>query len=325
MARVERCKILLRFVSFHRSVSIAIAKSLSSGDSYTQTGFDPKSTQPSATNPFGNPPWPGWTSSNGPNWVGFLTATYNTTKIQTYNLAYGGATVDSALVAPYTPTVLSLKNQVQDQFVPIYGSHPSSAPWKDNNSLFAFWIGINDVGNSWWLSNATALYDQIFTVYDGLLESVYATGARNFLFLSVPPVNLAPLTLANGDYAIENEGKMIETWNAKLKNLTTTFSKRHNNTPRIFIHDTHTLFTNVINNPKSYEQTAGLKNTTGYCTAYEKYVPLLLLPSMCMGAVVRTVGLDRMIMPHRLQRIGTDNVTVAHLPGTRLTRVVCTP
>jgi hypothetical protein len=178
------------------------------------------------------------------------------------------------------------------------------------------------VGNSWWLSNATALYDQIFTVYDGLLESVYATGARNFLFLSVPPVNLA---LANGDYAIENEGKMIETWNAKLKNLTTTFSKRHNNTPKIFIHDTHTLFTNVINNPKSYEQTAGLKNTTGYCTAYEKYVPLLLLSPIASGRFVRIFGLDRIIVSRHLRKVCTDNVTVAHLLGTRLTPAVCTP
>ncbi|KAK3210311.1 hypothetical protein GRF29_44g2321691 [Pseudopithomyces chartarum] len=134
-------------------------------------------------------------------------------------MAYGGATVDSALVAPYTPTVLSLKNQVQDQYVPIYGKRPATAPWKDTDSLFAFWIGINDVGNSWWLETAPTLYDQIFAVYDGLLESIYATGARNFLFLSVPPVNLAPLTLENGDYAIENEGKMIEfgapTWYTK--------------------------------------------------------------------------------------------------------------
>lgn len=191
--------------------------------------------------------------------------------MKTYNLAYGGATVDSALVAPYTPSVLSLKNQVKDQFVPIYGSHPSTAPWTESDSLFAFWIGVNDVGNSWWLDNATALYDQIFTVYDGLVESVYATGARNFLFLSAPPVNLAPLTLANGDYAIENEGKMLELWNTKLKNMTSAFSKRHtSNTPKIFVHDTYTLFKNVISNPKSYEQTAGLKNVTGYCTAYEK-------------------------------------------------------
>lgn len=30
-----------------------------SGDSYTQTGFDTNGTQPTPTNPLGNPPYPG--------------------------------------------------------------------------------------------------------------------------------------------------------------------------------------------------------------------------------------------------------------------------
>ena len=46
------------------------------------------------------------TSSNGPNWVEFLTDTYNVTDTKLVNLAYGGATIDSALVTPYLPTVL---------------------------------------------------------------------------------------------------------------------------------------------------------------------------------------------------------------------------
>ncbi|KAF2642776.1 hypothetical protein P280DRAFT_395984 [Massarina eburnea CBS 473.64] len=238
------------------------------GDSYSQIGFDVTGTQPNTANPFGNPTFPGWTSSNGPNWVGFLTSTYNTSFIKTYNVAYGGATVDSALVAPYASTVLSLKNQTQDQFVPTYGSHPTATPWTSADSLFAFFIGINDVGNSWWFDNATVLYDQIFSVYDGLLEQTYQTGARNFLFLSVPPVNLAPLTLGNGDYAVENEGKMIGVWNDKLTNLTKTFGTKHTDT-KLMIHDTFGVFNDVINDPSAYEQTKGLKNTTGYCEAYK--------------------------------------------------------
>ncbi|KAF1956936.1 hypothetical protein CC80DRAFT_411548 [Byssothecium circinans] len=242
------------------------------GDSYTQTGFDVKGTQPNAANPFGNPTFPGWTSSNGPNWLGFLTSTYNASFVKTYNVAYGGATVDSALVVPYAPTVLSLKNQTQNLFLPTYGSHPAATPWTSADSLFAFFIGINDVGNSWWFDNSTALYDQIFTVYDGLLEQVYETGARNFLFLSVPPVNLAPLTLENGDYAIETEGKAIGVWNQKLGNLTQAFGKKHTDA-RLFIHDTFGLYNNVIKNPAAYDQTKGLKNTTGYCAAYQNGTP----------------------------------------------------
>ncbi|KAF2036682.1 hypothetical protein EK21DRAFT_95917 [Setomelanomma holmii] len=243
------------------------------GDSYTQTGFDPKSTQPSAANPFGNPTYPGYTSSNGPNWVGFLTYTYNQSKILTYNLAYGGATVDSALVTPYEPTVISMKNQIQTQYLPIYGSHPSTAPWTASSSLFAFFIGINDVGNSWSLNNAT-LYDTIFSEYAGLLDQIYATGARNFLFLSVPPVNLAPLTLnqADGGYAKVNEGKAIANWNSRLANMTTNFKKGHAGV-ETFVFDTNALFTKVIQNPKAYPQTAGYKNVTGFCDAYENGTP----------------------------------------------------
>ena len=199
-----------------------------------------------------------------------MTATYNATKIKTYNLAYGGATVDSAIVKPYQPTVLSLKNQVQDQFVPIYGSHPAATPWTASDSLFAFWIGINDVGNTWWLSNASAIYDQIFTVYGGLLDQVYDTGARNFLFLNVPPINLAPLTLAQGNASVTAEGQIVDLWNSKLATFISAFSKKHKGSVKTFQFDTHALFTNVINNVASYPQTAGLKNTTGYCDAYQK-------------------------------------------------------
>jgi phospholipase/lecithinase/hemolysin len=240
------------------------------GDSYTQTGFNVTSTQPSSSNPFGNPPYPGWTSSNGPNWVGFLTTTYNASTLLTYNMAYGGATVDSTLVTPYAPTVISMKDQVLTEFLPTYGSYPASAPWTSESSLFAFFIGINDVGNSWWLNNNT-LYDTIFSTYASLLSDVYATGARNFLFLSVPPVNLAPLTLNqdDGGYATENEGKVILEWNKRLSAMVEAFQANHSGTTA-FVHDTWGLYNAVIEDPGAYEQTAGLKNVTGYCEAYMK-------------------------------------------------------
>lgn len=243
------------------------------GDSYTQTGFDINGTQPNAANPFGNPPYPGWTSSNGPNWAGFLATTYNASFIRAYNLAYGGATVDSTLVTPYAPTVVSLAQQIEQQFLPRYGSHPTDAPWTSKDSLFAFFIGINDVGNSWWLGNSS-LYDAIFTRYDGLLEQLYTFGARNYLFLNVPPVQLAPLTLSkdDGGYAVETEGKVIGDWNARVTKLSKAFKKRHADA-NLFVHDTYKVFDDVIKNPKAWEQTSGLKNVTGFCKAYANGTP----------------------------------------------------
>ncbi|KAJ4371528.1 hypothetical protein N0V83_004747 [Neocucurbitaria cava] len=217
----------------------------------------------------------GWTSSNGPNWVGFLTTTYNASALLTYNLAYGGATVDSTLVAPYASTVLSMKDQVTTEFLPTYGSASNSTsaaavPWTPSSSLFAFFIGINDVGNSWWLNNST-LYDAIFAEYASLLDDVYATGARNFLFLSTPPVNLAPLTLSKNDsgYATENEGIVILDWNKRLSSMVAELKERKEGVTA-FVHDTWGVFNAVIEDPKAFEQTAGYKNVTAYCAAYAK-------------------------------------------------------
>jgi phospholipase/lecithinase/hemolysin len=240
------------------------------GDSYTQTGFDVNGTQPNPSNPLGNPSYPGYTSSNGPNWVGFLSSTYNASDVLTYNMAYGGATVDSALVTPYAPTVLSMKDQILKEFLPTYSAHPASVPWTSSSSLFAFFIGINDVGNSWYLSNSSTIYDAIFTEYMSLLDTIYATGARNFLFLSVPPVNLAPLTLSkdDGGYAVREEGRVIVDWNKRLGVMVDAFQANHSGT-KVFMHDTWGLYNAVIEDVAAFEQTAGLKDVTTYCQAYQ--------------------------------------------------------
>lgn len=107
------------------------------GDSYSTTGFNTSGPQPSVSNPLGNPPFPGYVSSNGPNWVDFLTLIYNKTFVKTINLAYGGATVDSALVAPYIPTVLSVKQQVEEEFLPLYARQSKGFEWKGSDTLFA--------------------------------------------------------------------------------------------------------------------------------------------------------------------------------------------
>jgi phospholipase/lecithinase/hemolysin len=241
------------------------------GDSYTQTGFNPLSTQPSPSNPLGNPPYPGWTSSNGPNWVDYLATAYNRSTVLTYNLASGGATVDSALVAPYAPTVVSVKEQVRTQFLPIYGSETKSVAWRANDSLFAFFIGINDVGNAWYRDNSTAIYDSIFSVYASLIRDVYGSGARNFLVLNVPPVNLSPLITAQNDggYAIEYEGRVIADWNTRLVDMMQSFRTEYPDV-NVFVHDTHAVFSKILKNPGSTQQTRELRNVTGYCAAYKK-------------------------------------------------------
>jgi hypothetical protein len=167
--------------------------------------------------------------------------------------------------------VVSVKEQVRTQFLPIYGSETKSVAWRANDSLFAFFIGINDVGNAWYRDNSTAIYDSIFSVYASLIRDVYGSGARNFLVLNVPPVNLSPLITAQNDggYAIEYEGRVIADWNTRLVDMMQSFRTEYPDV-NVFVHDTHAVFSKILKNPGSTQQTRELRNVTGYCAAYKK-------------------------------------------------------
>ncbi|KAL9112294.1 MAG: hypothetical protein Q9227_003412 [Pyrenula ochraceoflavens] len=242
------------------------------GDSYTTTSFLPNGTQPNPSNPLGNPPYPGYTSSDGPNWIDYMTETFNTSYIQTYNLAYGGATVDSSLVAQYLPTVLDMQQQVNQEFLPDYSSQSSTTPpWSSHDTLFIIWIGINDIGNSYGAQNSS-LNSIIFSELSDLVSEMYNSGARNFLFLNVPPVDRSPLTTAQGPASSALEKSDIADWNSRLTSYTTRLRQQHRDST-VFLFDTNALFNTVLDDPRRFAETAGYKNTTGYCEAYMNGTP----------------------------------------------------
>ena len=229
---------------------------------------------PSPSEPLGNPRYPGRTSSNGPNWVGFLTTKYNASLIQTYNLASSGATVDSALVRPFWPTVVPLKDQVRKQFVPVYtppGQNSASPLWTSDNSLFAIWIGINDVGMTYNEGEniSAPLYSKIVGEYRGSVDQLYMSGARNFVFLTVPPVDRSPVTAGQGRLAQDMERSSILTFNRLVGDMVGE-AKGHYKDINAWIYDTYRVFNEVLDDPKAYAQTSLYKNTTAYCGAYAK-------------------------------------------------------
>ena len=149
----------------------------------------PASTSPARHPPRGSWPrcgsWPGYTTDNGINWIGHLVETYNSSLLLSYNFAYGGAVVDASIVAPYEDTVLTLVDQTAE-FVDNLSPAPTDVPWTADNSLFAFWLGVNDIGNSYWLANETDVITAIFDSYFTQVQRVYDAGGRNFLFLNCP-------------------------------------------------------------------------------------------------------------------------------------------
>lgn len=179
--------------------------------------------------------------------------------------------MNSSLVAPYEPQVSSISDQIENEWFPTYASKPSSAPWSSNNTIFAVFDGINDVGNSWYegLPATTTLNTEIFAVFRGLVDKLYSAGARNFAFLNVPPVDRAPLSLANNADSQAMEKADIAAWNDALLKLTKAL-KSDRPDVNIFTVDANDLFTKVLDNPASFPQTELYKNTTAYCDAYSK-------------------------------------------------------
>ncbi|TFK68275.1 hypothetical protein BDN72DRAFT_684189 [Pluteus cervinus] len=229
------------------------------GDSYTTEGFNISAGVDSPT--------PGYTSSNGPNWVTFLRGTYNVTDTKVFNLASGGATIDSTLVPPYLPTVLSIVDQV-GQFKTHLSHKPSGAHWQSNNTLFAIWIGINDVGNSVGWANTT-FYSTLMAKLTTQLDELYDLGARSFLLLSVPPVDRSPLVIQQGASSVATFRTSLEDFNNQLSQTVHRFQARHKNLDLATVFDTRPIFNVLLDNA----QTFGFVNSTGWCDAYQNGTP----------------------------------------------------
>ncbi|KAJ6263168.1 Acetylesterase [Drechslerella dactyloides] len=220
------------------------------GDSSTQTGFDPNGIQPSVGNPMGNPPYPGWTSSGGINWIDVATAKYNRSTVLTYNLAYGGATIDANLVAPYASNVLSLTDQT-NQFLSIYANSPASAPWSPSNTLFSVFIGINDISNAWWRSDWLTFVDTLITAQFALVEKMYNAGGRKFLIFNIPPIERAPVNLSQSQANRDALKTALALWSSKLQTYITNFKSSHSGTT-FWFYDSNADFNYVLDNPSSF-------------------------------------------------------------------------
>ncbi|KAI0785774.1 hypothetical protein C8Q75DRAFT_722141 [Abortiporus biennis] len=227
------------------------------GDSYTQTDFDINGVLPSVGNPLGNPPYPGYTAVGGVNWVDVLTTQFNKSLVLTYNFAYGGATIDASLVAPYEPTVLSLTDQVNQFLNAPVSTKPASAPWTSQNALFSVWIGINDIGNSYYQSgDRDAFSDTLLNAYFALVQKLVR---RNFLFVNVPPIDRSPLMLAQDASAQALEKTVIAGFNTKLAAKISSF-KANNTGVSTWLFDSNAAFTAVLDNP----QANGFVDATSY-------------------------------------------------------------
>ncbi|MCJ1261860.1 hypothetical protein MMC22_001729 [Lobaria immixta] len=273
ISRLSKPSSSLRVQSPSAFLQRSIRLSLVSGDSYTSTQFDVHGEQPNPGNPLGNPAYPGVTSCDGPNYVDFLTTTYNRSYIQTFNFGFGGATVDPSLVpSPFGDIVQSFKQQVQQEFIPTYGDKVA-VPWSPANSLVTLFFGINDMVLSHSQQNDSLNYALIKS-YESIVHQLYDAGIRNFLIMNVPPLDRDPSSLAQTDSFRASLARYIGLFNFRLEYLALNLAANFPETT-VFQLNTNQLFTLTLNNPKSFAETSGYTNTTGVCPVYQSGTPTL--------------------------------------------------
>lgn len=236
------------------------------GDSITSTKFNFRGEQPSQSNPLGNPDFPGSTSANGPNWVGYLTGTYNATFLKTLNLAAGGATVDGEIVSGIYPIVKSFKDQIFKWWLPRYVSAPSDFPWKADNTLFVPFLGTNDIGRAFlngWTDELGRAVDQ----YHALLDTLYENGARNFLIMNTLPLDRAPFIERLNEKSRRELESLVYAFNADLNHVASTFADTYADAT-VLRFDTHAFLSKLMDDPCVMKETCSLKVMDTYCRVY---------------------------------------------------------
>lgn len=87
--------------------------------------------------------------------------------------------------------------------------------------------------------------------YINQTQTLYNSGARRFLFLTVPPIQLSPSVQAGGDANAKAEGAAVKQYNDALKSRVATF-KAANPQTKTYVVDTTVPFLKAIDNPKAY-------------------------------------------------------------------------
>ncbi|GJJ15847.1 hypothetical protein Clacol_010125 [Clathrus columnatus] len=213
----------------------------------TDTGFSPSGqlAGPTIANPLGNPAFPGVTSSGGENWVGFLIDTFNQTRTFSYNFAFSGATLDSSLAAPSSSNVVSVRNQIEQEFIPGLGQKPASVPWTSEDSLFVIFDGINDVLNIDGEPDQTTAQAPFFTLYTTLVNELF-----DVVFIGVPAIDLTPFVQEQGPNNPAEAKASLELWNQNVQAVASKLKTTQSGVTTFFA-DMETLFRNIVADPES--------------------------------------------------------------------------
>ncbi|GAA5824102.1 hypothetical protein JCM5353_006145 [Sporobolomyces roseus] len=224
------------------------------GDSYSTTGYVPKKGKVKELKGMGE------TTSGGYNWVQFLA--YSQPKLATsyYDFARSGATVNNSVVPSNAQSFVDQFKLWKEWFV----GNESEVKWASESTLFTIWFGINDVGYMTELNlNGTRQEPLIFDTYTKLVNELYDLGARNILFLNVPPTHKTPYVKTKSAKDIATFETLIASYNHRLFSFVTNLVDLHPEM-KVALFDTQSFFTTILDSPQQY----GFKQSTNFCDQY---------------------------------------------------------
>lgn len=116
---------------------------------------------------------------------------------------------------------------------------------------------------------SSPLADPRVCVKDGIMDDlfalqdeVYNTGARNFVFIDLPPIHRSP-TVPNGSSRVQGMANTFAQWNLNLREAAKTFSATHTDSS-VFIFSSFELFNALLDDPVSFGlKEADIKRTRG--------------------------------------------------------------
>jgi len=205
------------------------------GDSYSSIGYPDFYPRPDKGHPLGSPaPSYFWTeSATKPNWVGHLVEKHKPNPdLLVYDYAVGGDDVGA------------LERQVKKRFLPHVGRQPDWAPWRSGNTLFVTWIGINDCAR---LSSDQAIGETQQKLFN-LQQELYEEGARNFMFIDVPPMEKTP-AFRKGAGSLASYA--YEGWNKMLRKNVTAFLLENEDATTMVLSSSE-FFNVVFKTPSKY-------------------------------------------------------------------------
>ncbi|KAF7968233.1 hypothetical protein HWV62_31559 [Athelia sp. TMB] len=202
-----------------------------SGDSYSDVGteFNPQEEpHPTPAEPLGVD-FPGRTFAEPghPNWLGHLISPSlgkNAERL-VYCYAVGG------------DTVAGVEEQIKERFLPSVGKNLERL-WTAEDTLFC------QPGD--FTSNMVKLFSA--------QEELYKAGARNFLFIDVPPVGRSPGSIAepSPDPEVDARAPVIQSWNTLFAKRVQFLTSSHSQEITTLLFSSHRLFADILDHPVVY-------------------------------------------------------------------------